>query len=65
MNWNKLFAEHILARGYHYYLENAVEKLAVSDDLIRAKVMGSEEYEVEISLKNGEVTDMYCSCPYA
>ena len=65
MNWNQLFAEHILARGYHYYLEDAVENLDVSDDRIRAEVMGSEEYEVEISLRNGEVTDMYCSCPYA
>lgn len=65
MNWKKLFAIHILERGYDYYLENAVENLDVSDDIIRADVIGSEDYEVEISLSNGEVTDMYCSCPYA
>lgn len=65
MNWKKLFAMHILERGYDYYCENAVENLDISDDIIRADVIGSEDYEVEISLSNGEVTDMYCSCPYA
>lgn len=65
MNWKKLFAMHILERGYDYYLENAVDNIEIADDMIRADVIGSEDYEVEISLCNGEVTDMYCSCPYA
>lgn len=65
MNWKRLFAIHILERGYDYYCDNAVENMEISDDIIRADVIGSEDYEVEISLSNGEVTDMYCSCPYA
>lgn len=65
MNWKKLFAIHILERGYDYYLENAVENLDISDEIIRADVIGSEDYEVEISLSDGDVSDMYCSCPYA
>lgn len=65
MNWKKLFATHILERGYDYYCDDAVENMEVSDDIIRADVIGSEDYEVEISLSNGEVTGMYCSCPYA
>ena len=65
MNWKKLFAIHILERGYNYYCDDAVENMEISDDIIRADVIGSEDYEVEISLSNGEVTDMYCSCPYA
>lgn len=65
MKWEKLFARHILERGYDYYCENAVENLDVSNDVIRADVIGSEDYEVEISLSRGEVVDMYCSCPYA
>lgn len=65
MNWEKLFAMHILERGYDYYCDNAVENLDITDDIIRADVIGSEDYEVEISLSNGAVTDMYCSCPYA
>ena len=65
MNWKRLFATHILERGYDYYLENMVENIDISEDIIRADVIGSEDYEVEISVNNGEVTDMYCSCPYA
>ena len=65
MNWKKLFAIHILERGYGYYCDDAVENMEISDNIIRADVIGSEDYEVEISLSNGEVTDMYCSCPYA
>lgn len=65
MNWKKLFANQILERGYDYYCENAVENLDISEDMIRADVIGSEDYEVEISLNNKDVTDMYCSCPYA
>lgn len=65
MDWKKLFAMHILERGYDYYCDHAVENMEISDDIIRADVIGSEDYEVEISLSNGQVTDMYCSCPYA
>ena len=65
MNWKKLFAIHILERGYDYYCDDAVENMEISDDIIRADVIGSEDYEVVISLSNGQVTDMYCSCPYA
>lgn len=65
MNWKKMFANHILERGYDYYLENAVENMDISERTVRADVMGSEDYEVEISINNGEVTDMYCSCSYA
>lgn len=65
MNWKNLFAAHILARGYDYYCDNAVENMDVAADVIRADVIGSEDYEVEISLNDGVVTDMYCSCPYA
>ena len=65
-NWENLFEKHILERGYRYYCENAVENLDISADIIRADVIGSEDYEVEISLDDdGGVTEMYCSCPYA
>lgn len=65
MNWKKLFEPHILERGYGYYLNNAVNNLEVSEHTIRADVEGTEDYEVEISLVDGEIEEMYCSCPYA
>lgn len=61
----KLFASHILERGYDYYCDGAVENIEIGRDDIRADVVGTEDYEVEISLNDGKVTDMYCSCPYA
>lgn len=65
MNWQKLFASHILERGYDYYCDGAVENIEIGRDDIRADVVGTEDYEVEISLNDGKVTDMYCSCLYA
>lgn len=65
MNWQKLFESHILERGYDYYCDGAVENIEIGRDDIRADVVGTEDYEVEISLNDGKVTDMYCSCPYA
>lgn len=62
MNWKKLFATHILERGYDYYLENTVENIDISADIIRADVIGSEDYEVEISVNNGEVTERKKKC---
>ena len=65
LNGQKLFASHILERGYDYYCDGAVENIEIGHDDIRADVVGTEDYEVEISLNDGKVTDMYCSCPYA
>ncbi|HIT89188.1 MAG TPA: SWIM zinc finger family protein [Candidatus Merdenecus merdavium] len=65
MKWKELFAPHILTRGYNYFCDNEVESFEVSPNLIRAKVLGTDEYKVDISLRNDEIVDMYCSCPYA
>ena len=50
MNWQKLFASHILERGYDYYCDGAVENIEIGRDDLRADVVGTEDYEVEISL---------------
>ncbi|MDE6221037.1 MAG: SWIM zinc finger family protein, partial [Lachnospiraceae bacterium] len=65
MNWKNLFAPHILDRGYDYYCEDAVKNLDVSGEIIRADVIGTQEYKVEISLNQGKIVDMDCTCPYA
>ena len=51
--------------GYDYYCDGAVGNIEIGRDDLRADVVGTEDYEVEISLNDGKVTDMYCSCPYA
>lgn len=65
MDWKNLFTNRILDRGYDYYSDDAVGELDVTNDSITASVYGSEEYDVKITLKNGEIEDMFCTCPYA
>jgi len=65
MNWQNLFAPHILARGYDYYLEGTVDKLKIDINEITASVSGTADYKVEIELSNNRVIAMSCNCPYA
>ncbi|HCA70371.1 MAG TPA: hypothetical protein DEP17_08265 [Lachnospiraceae bacterium] len=64
-NWKDLFRPHILERGLNYYEIGAVENVQQTEKGFRATVVGSENYEVEIEIKDGRVYDMWCSCPYA
>ncbi len=65
MDWENNFAQHILERGYDYYLSGSVKNLVVSGDSVQADVKGTENYEVEIYLDGNNITYLYCSCPYA
>lgn len=55
----------IVERGRSYFLENAVLEL-VKEDVQKwtAVVAGTEEYEIEILLKEAEIQQSQCSCPY-
>ena len=64
-NWKELFRPHILERGRNYYEEGAVVSLDRTDTGYHAEVEGTEDYEVSIEIQDDEITDMYCSCPYA
>ena len=63
--WKQDFAPHILDRGEAYWLSGAVESLRREGDIVYAEVSGTELYDVELELRNGELVDGYCSCPYA
>lgn len=65
MNWKNMFKQHILHRGYDYFCDGAVENITIEDNVIKATVCGTDDYEVEIIFKGEEISDMYCSCPYA
>lgn len=49
-------------RGHDYYRENRVLYLALDGDKGYALVEGRETYEVEFTYRNGEVSDLICSC---
>ena len=40
MDWENNFAQHILERGYDYYLSGSVKNLVVSGDSVQADVKG-------------------------
>lgn len=66
MDWQDFFEDHILDRGYEYYLYGKVQNINITEDLITAVVRGSENYQVQINFDGDEIDpDMYCSCPYA
>ncbi len=64
-NWKELFRPHILERGLDYYETGAVGEITSTDDGFQAVVEGTKDYEVEIEIRDGEIQDMWCSCPYA
>lgn len=49
-------------RGHDYYRENRVLYLSLDGDKGYALVEGRETYEVEFTYRNGEVSDLICSC---
>ena len=66
INFEKLFDEKILKRGYNYYLEDAVYDVTRNGNHYEGLVYGTEIYEVQIEIDdNGNVEDMDCDCPYA
>lgn len=63
--WKSLFSSQILKRGFDYFEEGNVMELARTQEGYRALVAGTENYEVEISIRDEKVYDMGCDCPYA
>lgn len=65
MEWQNLFTEIILTRGYDYYLSDTIKNMNVSNQIIKATIAGYQNYEVEIKLEGDNIVKMECSCPYA
>lgn len=65
LEWKGLFRPHILERGWEYANDGSVTGLVKTGNSISAVVLGSEYYKVKISYSGDELTDGYCSCPYA
>lgn len=66
INFEELFEEKILKRGYNYYLEDSVHDVTKNGNYYEGLVYGTEIYEVQVEIdENGNVEDMDCDCPYA
>jgi uncharacterized Zn finger protein len=57
--------EAILKRGFQYFKKGHVhEPEEISPGVYEAIVEGSEDYTVQLTLKNGIITEYVCDCPY-
>ena len=63
--WKDLFRTHILERGLNYYEECCVTSLEQTSTGYTAVVEGTDDYDVEIQIRDNQVYDMTCTCPYA
>lgn len=65
-NWQALFSERILKRGYSYYRAGYIQSYEADEKHFDAVVKGSgKSYEVKGILVQGDVKDVQCNCPYA
>ncbi len=64
-DWKYLFRPHILERGLNYYEMGAVGEVERIKDGYCATVEGTEDYKVEIKIRDGAIHGMSCTCPYA
>ena len=52
----------IAERGRNYYIENRVRYICIDGTKGYAIVEGNESYEVEFEYRNGEISQLICSC---
>ena len=64
-SWKGWFPPGTLEKGLDHYESGAVSDLKTTECGYEAVVLGSREYHVEIELNDGEISGMYCNCPYA
>ena len=62
-NFEQVIDTKILAAGYRYYIYQHITEIELKDTgEWRAKVKGSQHYDVEIKLGNGYVEYFNCDC---
>jgi len=64
-NFEEIISQHILNRAYQYYLEGRVTHLSIDNNLVNARVKGSQTYEIHMVLdKANNLIEYSCTCPY-
>lgn len=65
-NWEYEFTQLILNRGKKYFADGRVDCLRREGNTYYASVVGTENYEVQISFDNEDMINrVTCTCPYA
>jgi len=64
-NFESQIGAPILQRGESYYKSGSVTSLElIGEDIWNAEVEGSDDYDVEITLKGNKISNYSCNCPY-
>lgn len=64
-HFEQVIDEKILKRGLSYYKKGLVHQLdEISPNTYEAIVEGTEDYTVQLTIKNDVVTEYVCDCPY-
>ena len=58
------FLDHILNRGYDYYISGKVDKVEINNDEVTAIVHGNDDYKVSLTVEDDIFLGGECSCPY-
>ena len=64
INFEHKFLNHILSRGYDYYISGKVDKFKMNGDEITAIVHGKDDYIVSMIIEDNTFLDGKCSCSY-
>lgn len=57
-------SSQMFERGLGYYKENKVQYLSIDNTAGKAIVTGTTPYVVEFEYRNGQISNLYCDCPY-
>ncbi|MHA7608443.1 SWIM zinc finger family protein [Elizabethkingia meningoseptica] len=64
-NFENFIEPKIIKRGLEYYEEGVVENFnEIAREHYIANIVGTDDYEIEIQLEDGEITAHFCTCPY-
>lgn len=61
----EFFDDVIFERGLDYFYEDRVQEVCRRKGNFYSTVEGTYPYNVRIEIKDNDIEDMYCNCPYA
>ncbi len=57
-------SKSILSKGEDYWVDDNVQNLEQDGETWAADVYGTDNYLTEVTIKNGQVAEWFCDCPY-
>jgi len=63
-NFESWVSGYMLSKGEDYWVNDNVQNLEQDGDTWAADVYGTNDYLTEVIIKNGQVEEWFCDCPY-